>query len=148
MVNMNTDIKNTMRQYTTCLEYQQTQPQGVMIPCKLLCRIMGVVSANVFVINNKTLLCIVDYYRKFPVMKKVGSHAVDSLVQMTKMLFVEYRFSKKIITDAGINFISEMFRHFCRGMSIQQSLTSSHHHQSNDQAEACMKCVKHTIQMP
>ena len=65
-------------------------------------------------IYNKMLLHIVDYYSKFPVVKKVGSHAADDLVQMTKIIFAEYGLPEQIISDAGISFISEKFRHFCR----------------------------------
>ena len=41
------------------------------------------------------LLCIVDYYSKFTVEKKMGSLAADDLVQMVKMIFAEYQHPKK-----------------------------------------------------
>ena len=63
--------------------------------------------ADVFMVNAKMLLGIVDYYRKFPIVKTVGSLAVDDLVQMAKMIFAEYGLPKKIISDAGTNFISQ-----------------------------------------
>ena len=44
---------------------------------------------------------------------------VDDLGQTDKMIFAEYGLTKKIISDAGINFTSEMSRQFCRQMSIQ-----------------------------
>ena len=47
------------------------------------------VSAHILMINNKMLLCIVDYYSKFPIVK-VSSLAVDNLGQMAKMIFAEY----------------------------------------------------------
>ena len=42
---------------------------------------------DIFMFNNKTLLSIVDYYGKFPIVKKVGSLAVDDLVKVAKMIF-------------------------------------------------------------
>ena len=95
--------------------------------------------------NNKTLLCIVDYHSKFSILKKVTSLSADDLAQITKLMFAEYEFPKKIDSDTGTNFTSEMFKDFCRQMNIQQTITSSCHHQSNGQVEAFLKFVKCTI---
>ena len=109
-INMKTDIENAMRQCITCLQYQQTQLHDKMIPYELPCRLWKVFGVDNFMINNKMLLCTVDYYRKFPVVRKVGKIAAGDLVQMTKMIFAECGLPKKIISDTGINIISEMFR--------------------------------------
>ena len=76
---------------------------------------------------------------------KVGSLAADDLVQIAKMVFAEYGLPEKIISNAGRNFTLDTFRELCRLISIQQSKTSSYHHQSNGQVEACIKFVKCTI---
>ena len=55
-VNMNTDIKNTMRQSVTCHKYQQTQSQETTIPYELPCKPGKVVSAYIFMIKNNMLL--------------------------------------------------------------------------------------------
>ena len=48
-----------------------------------------VVGADVFMINGKTLLWIVDYHSKFPIVKQVNSLSADDVVQMTKLICVE-----------------------------------------------------------
>ena len=60
---------------------------------------------DVFMINNKTLLCIVDYHSKFPIVKKVSSLSADELVQTTKLMFAEYGVLKGVVSYAGINLI-------------------------------------------
>ena len=112
-----------------------------MLPNELPCILWDVVNAYIYMINYKMFLCIVDYYSKFPVVKKVSSLAIDGLAQMTEMIFVEYGFPKQIISDAGTNVTSEIFKQFWKQMSILQSITSSYHHQSNSQVEACIKVV-------
>ena len=47
LVNMNTDIENPVKQFTTCLQYQQTQPHEKTIACELLCKPLEVVSADI-----------------------------------------------------------------------------------------------------
>ena len=49
------------------------------------------------------------------------------------------------MSDAGDNFISEKLKNFCSSLNIKQAVSSSYHHQSNGQVEACFKFIKHTI---
>ena len=60
-----------------------------------------------FMINNKTFLYIVNHYSKFQGMK-MGSFAAADMVQIAKMVFAEHGVPKKIVSDAGTNFTSEM----------------------------------------
>ena len=81
-------------------------------------------------------------------MHKVCYFAADYLVQMAKMIFKEYKLPYKIMSDAGMNFKSKAFRQFCREMSIQQSITSSFHHQSNEQRGSVYKMHEMQQQKP
>ena len=47
-----------------------------------------------FMINGKTLLYVVDYHSKFPIVKKVNDLSADSLVQMAKLIIAEYGLPK------------------------------------------------------
>ena len=51
------------------------------------------------------------------------------------------------MSDAGGNFISDMFKQFCKYINIGQATSSSYHHQSDGQIEVCIKSIKHTIKM-
>ena len=48
-------------------------------------------------------------------------------------------------SDAGGNFISQKFKNFCNNLNIEQVVSSSYHHQSNGQVEACIKFIKCTM---
>ena len=63
-----------------------------------------VVCAEIIFVKNKTLLYIVDYYRKFPVVKGADSLMAHDLAKTAKIVFVEFRLSNKIISDWGTNF--------------------------------------------
>ena len=96
-------------------------------------------------VNGKSLLCIVDYHSKFPRVKIVKSISADDLIQMTKMIFAEYRLLKKIVSDAGTSLTSQKFKDFYRKLNIQQTITSLYHQQSSGQVKVCIKFVKCTI---
>ena len=90
------------------------QPQEKALHYEILCRNLEVIGADVFMIHSKTLPCIVDYQSKLPIVKKANSLSADNLVQMTKLIFAEYRHLKTFVSDVGTNFTCEMFKHFCR----------------------------------
>ena len=67
---------------------------------------------DIFQLNNKNYLCIVDYCSKFPVVEKIEGLSTDSLISALKHVFAEYGIPKGIMSDAGGNFISEKCEHF------------------------------------
>ena len=73
-VNINNDIENHAKNYNTCLEFQQTQPKEEIIHHDIPLRPWEVLGADIFQLNNKTYLCIVDYHSKFPVVKRMGGY--------------------------------------------------------------------------
>ena len=93
--NVNTDIEHMVKQCATCLEYQQMQPQERVLPSEIPCRQLEVVGADIFMVNNKILLCVVNYNSKFPIVKKVGSVLGDVMVQMVIMVFAKYQLPSK-----------------------------------------------------
>ena len=60
--------------------------------------------ADIFMANNKNLLCIVDYYRHIPSCKEVASLSADDLVHAIKMAFMESGLYEKITFDAGTSY--------------------------------------------
>ena len=70
---------------------------------------------------------------------------MESLIATTKVIFVEYGIPCRLISDTGINFVSDKFRRFCTQLNIEQALSSTYHHQSNGQVKACIKFIKCTL---
>ena len=80
--------------------------------------------------------------QQVPVIKKVESQSAKDLIQAVKVVFAEFGLPKKLVSDAGMNFVSEQFQDFCRHLNIDQGMTTSYHHHCNGQVEACIKFVK------
>ena len=94
---MNADTEFTIKLCATSLEYQQERALHYEIPC----RPWEVVGVDVFLINKKSLLCILDYHNKFTLVKKVNNLSADNLVQTAKLIFAEYRLSQMICFRCG-----------------------------------------------
>ena len=86
------------------LEYQQIASHERTIPYEMACRPWEMVGAGIFSIKNNMLICIVDYYSKFPIVKKADGLSADDLIRGAKIVFAEFGLPKKIVSDAGTNF--------------------------------------------
>ena len=131
----------------THLTFQQTQPKDKITNHDILVRLWDVIAADMFTLNNKQYLCIVDYHSKFLIIKKTTNLSADSLILMWKLFsffffFAENGVPKKIMSESDRNFILDKFKTFCKNLNIEQAFLSSYHHQSNEQVEACIKFEK------
>ena len=68
-INMNADVQHVVKLCVKCLKYQWTQPQEKALHYEIPHSPWVVVNADVIMINGKTLLPIVDYHSKFPIVK-------------------------------------------------------------------------------
>ena len=57
-------------------------------------QVVGMVGADIFMINDENSLFIVDYYSRFLV-KNVESLSAKDLIRAVKIIFVEFVLSKK-----------------------------------------------------
>ena len=147
-VNINNDIENNVKNCSMCLEFQQTQPKEKTIHHDIPVRPWEVLRADVFQLNNKNYLYVVDYHSKFPVIKRMEGLSGENLIATVKIIFAECGKPHRLMSDAGNNFISEKFKSFYNSLNIKQAVSSSYHHQSNRKVETCIKfIIKHTIKM-
>ena len=68
--------------------------------------------SDIFHLNNKNYLCIIDYHSKFPVIKRMEGLSAESLITTVKVIYAEYGIPHRLMSDTGSNFVSEKFRSF------------------------------------
>ena len=102
-VNINTDIEKHIKGCNTCLEFQQTQPKEKIIHHDISLRPWEVLGADIFHLNNKHYLCIIDYPSKFQVIKRMEGLSTESLIATIKVIFAEYGIAYRLMLDAGTN---------------------------------------------
>ena len=99
---------------------------------------------NIFSIKNNLFLCIVNYHSKFPVVERAEDVSVEHLLRSHKIVFTDYVLPCRVISDSGINFISDKSKTLFQKLNIDQSTSLSYNHQSNCHAETCNKYVNRT----
>ena len=55
------------------------------------------------------MLCMRDYYSKFPIVKKAVGSLEDDLIRATKLMCTKFGLSTKVVPDSGTNFVSDCF---------------------------------------
>ena len=121
---MNADIKNTVKQCATCMEYQHTQPHEKTMPYKMAYNPSRVVSADIFSITNNILLCIVNYYSMFPIVKKTGGLLANDLIKAAKIVFTGFVLPKEIVSHVGTTFRSDKFKQVLQAINRRTSHNS------------------------
>ena len=94
----------------TYLNFQQTQPKEKLINHDITGKSWEVIGVDMFTLNNKDYLCIVDYHSKFPIVKKAEDMLANSLILACIVIFSEYGLPKKTLSAVGVNFISDKFK--------------------------------------
>ena len=72
---MNADLENVLNNVPLMFQLQEKTT-----PCKVQAKLWEVFQADIFMINNENLLCIVDYYSKISVIKIVESLFAEDLI--------------------------------------------------------------------
>ena len=93
---MYADIDNTIKDCSSCLVFQQTQPIDKLIPHELSGKPWEVIGADLFSINNKNSFCSVDYLSKFSIEKWAEKVIADKIIASCKVVFTEYWLPKVI----------------------------------------------------
>ena len=119
---INADIAKYIKQCATCLEFQQMQPKEKIIHHDVPHRPWEAVGADIFNFNNISYLCIVDYNSKFPIVRKLQGLLTKHLINAVTAIFGKYGILQKVMSDAGTNFVSEEFRHFCKSIIVEQAI--------------------------
>ena len=73
-VNINNNIENHVKSCRTSLKFHQMQPKEKIIHHDILLKPWEVLGADIFLLNNKNYLCVVDYHSKFLVIKTMGGY--------------------------------------------------------------------------
>ena len=101
------------------------------------------VGVDLFSLESKSYLMIVDYLSKWPVVRQLNNATTsNTITQMLKEVFSELGIPEKIISDNGPQFTSTHFRAFCNDLHIEHSTSSPMHSSGNGQVERTIGTVK------
>lgn len=112
---INADIENMIKKCSICQENLSAQPKETLQPHDIPSRAWEVVGTDLFHCNDHEYLIIADYYRKFPIIRKMtGLTTSNIVISAMKQIFSEHGIPTRVVSDNGPQYSSEAFKEFAQ----------------------------------
>ena len=100
------------------------------------------VATDIFYFDAASYLLIVDYTRRFPVVRRLTSTTVQHVAGQMNLVFSEYGWPETITSNNGLCYSVEAFTKVMKEYSINHIPSSPHYPQSNVLVEKYVQIVK------
>ena len=139
---MSSQIENIVSSCPTCTTYQRCNSREPLLPHSVPNRPWAKVAADIFEIQRKQFLVLVDYYSRYVEVDELNSTTANHVITLCKSQFSQHGIPDVMITDNGPQFSCHSFRCFTQQYQFNHCTSSPYHPQSNGMAEKAVQTVK------
>ena len=104
-----------------------------------------VVGTDLFELEKKHYLLIVDYFSRYPEVILMKSTTSTAVIDALKAVFSRHGIPEILRSDNGPQYASGEFAKFASTYGFKHTTSSPHYPQSNGQAERCVQTVKRLL---
>ncbi|KAL9978440.1 hypothetical protein ACROYT_G015954 [Oculina patagonica] len=144
--NINRDIEELVKSCPPCQRHQKLNVKEPLLPHDVPKKPWHTLGSDIFFWNNANYLVVVDYYSKFPVVKKLSNLNSSAVIAHLKSVFEEHGIPSKLITDNSPQYASAAFQEFSRSYGFTHVTFSPLYPQSNGLSERTVQTVKDLLQ--
>ena len=135
-----------IRSCPTCAERLPSHASKPLLSYALPSRPFENAAADLFHYSGRTYLVYTDRYSGLPTVGTTGRTATSSdVIYLLKEWMTDKGVPTILKMDGGPQFASQAFSDFCRLWGIRHVLSSPHHHEANEAAEAAVMAMKAPI---
>ena len=91
-------------------------------------------------------MLVVDYYSKYPLVRKLKDFSSQEIINLTKQIFGKQGIPERLISDNGLHYSSTLFKQFSKEWGFEHYTSSPRYPQSNGLAERCVQAIKSAMQ--
>ena len=139
------DIKVTYLRCDICAKCARTQQKEMLQSVETPESSWEQLGLDIFSLKSTHYLLTVDYFSWSPIVRKLQSLHLMSVIKHLKEIFTEISVSRCIVSDGGTQFTSQEFQDFMKMRGIQHRVTSPTNAQSNGQAECFVQTIKNSL---
>ena len=145
--NINRDIEGLVKACSLCQEYSRSLPREPLQPQEIPTGPWQTIGSDLFTLHGEDYLIVVDYYSKFPIIRRIpkGNSTSQTIITYLKQIFSEHGIPSKFISDNGSQYSSQLFKSFAHSWGFQHVTSSPIFPQSNGMAERYVQTVKNTV---
>ena len=139
---MSSQIENIISSCATCTTYQRRNSKEPLLPHSTPDRPWANVSADIFEIQQKQFLVLVNYYSGYVEVDHLTSTTAKKVITQCKSQFSRHGIPDVLITDNTPQFSSYEFQCFTKQYQFQHRTSNPYHPQSNGMAEKAVQTVR------
>lgn len=139
---MNNDIDKFIESCAICLRHRRANTKQPLQPHVIPDLPWQKVGMDLFNLDSKNYLIIVDYYSQYFEVSQVNSYNAQTVVTQCKSIFSRHGIPCQIISDGGPPFNSHQFKEFCCSWHIDHQMSSPYYPKSNGLVERTIGSVK------
>ena len=140
--NINKDRESVIKGCDVCQEHKPRQTYKTLICHEIPSRPWQILGTDLIDWNGSKWPIIVDYYTKYPFVRKLGNPCSSNrVVSATKQLFSEMGIPEKIISDNGPHFSSSCYTQFASEWKFYHTTSSPNYPRSNGFVERQIQTV-------
>ena len=135
---MNEQLEQVILNCQLCLKYSRSKDKN-MPNTALGHEIPSVpwskVATDIFCFKSKSCLLVVNYTRRFPIVREIKSMSAQHIAEHFRLIFSEYGWPDTLVSDNGSCYVAETFTSLMKEYTVNHITSSPHYPQSNGLAE-------------
>ena len=140
--NMSAQIADLVSNCPTCSTYQKKNVREPLLSHPIPTRPWERVGTDLFEVNGKHYLILVDYYSNFVEIDELRDTTSKQVINRCKCQFARHGIPDTLMSDNGPQFSSAKFRQFSVTYQFIHITSSFHYPQSNRKAERAVQTIK------
>ena len=125
----------------TCAKVRP-EPKETLMSASFPSRPWERVGMDLFEINGKLYLVIIDYYSRWVEFRKLTSLTSEHTIEVMKEVFATHGILDVIMSDNGPQFSAEAFAQFAKSYGFTHTTSSPRYPQANGEAERAVRTLK------
>jgi hypothetical protein len=139
---MTNDIEEAVKNCPTCAKFRRANQREPMIPHQVPGRPWSKVGADIFTLDGKDFMVVVDYYSKYPEVVSMPDKTGATVVRKLKSIFARHGVPDTFVSD-NMPFASRHMCQFSREWEFDLVTSSPTYPRSNGLSERFVQTMKH-----
>ena len=143
---MNIDISSVVHACEICQSHAAPQPkQYTYTMTNKTHRPMQTVGADIFQCNGETFLILMDYFSKYPWVRRLRNISATTTIDAMRTVFSEFGYPSHLHSDSGTQFTAREFQTFSQRYNFKHTKSSPYYHESNGKSERYVGVIKNLM---
>lgn len=136
------NLEDVVSHCDVCAKYKHQQTKEPLMSTELPDRPWQKVASDLFEVASQHYLLVVDYYSRFPEVRKLNGLRTTSVIAACQEIFGCHGIPELLISDNGPQYVNAAFAQFSEHYGFQHATSSPRYPQGNGLAERCVQTVK------